>query len=324
MNIKADIPAARFHPIPSNPVPEGGRAGMFTTADGARLRYGVFPRLGAEHKGTVCLVPGRAEFIEKYFETIGDFQKRGFAVATFDLRGQGGSERLARDPLAGHVEDFDDYWTDLTSFHSQILLPDCPPPYFLVGHSTGGLVALLAAARDRIMFDRAFLSSPMIGLEGLPFGMTWTRRVLNVARFLGFGRMPLGRKEDRAMSADTFEGNPLTGDRARYMRGVETLAVAPELAVGAPTVSWIASALTAMEEVDAYGFPASLKIPVFIAAAACDRVVSTAATEMLGLRMRTGHHVVLPGARHELFMETDAIRAQLFAAFDAFVTEQSA
>jgi lysophospholipase len=52
-------------------------------------------------------------------------------------------------------------------------------------------------------------------------------------------------------------------------------------------------------------------------------VVSTAAIEQLGLRMRTGRHVVLAGARHELFMETDAIRSQVFAAFDAFITEQS-
>jgi lysophospholipase len=32
---------------------------------------------------------------------------------------------------------------------------------------------------------------------------------------------------------------------------------------------------------------------------------------------------VIPGAKHELFMETDAIRGQVLAAFDAFITEQS-
>ena len=58
-------------------------------------------------------------------------------------------------------------------------------------------------------------------------------------------------------------------------------------------------------------------------AAAHDAVVSTSATEQLGLRMRTGRHAVVPAARHELFMENDEIRAQVFAAFDAFITEQS-
>jgi lysophospholipase len=39
--------------------------------------------------------------------------------------------------------------------------------------------------------------------------------------------------------------------------------------------------------------------------------------------MRTGRHAIIPAARHELFMENDTIRAQVFAAFDAFITEQS-
>ncbi len=59
-------------------------------------------------------------------------------------------------------------------------------------------------------------------------------------------------------------------------------------------------------------------------AAARDEVVSTGAIEQLGLRMRTGRRAVVPTARHELFMENDEIRSQVFAAFDAFVTAQSA
>jgi lysophospholipase len=39
--------------------------------------------------------------------------------------------------------------------------------------------------------------------------------------------------------------------------------------------------------------------------------------------MRTGRHVMIAAARHELFMETDPIRGQVLAAFDAFITEQS-
>jgi lysophospholipase len=58
-------------------------------------------------------------------------------------------------------------------------------------------------------------------------------------------------------------------------------------------------------------------------AAARDEVVSTAAIEQLGVRMRTGNHLVIPSARHELLMENDTIRGQVLAAFDAFITEQT-
>lgn len=310
--------------LASNPIPNGGRVGDFTTTDAVRLRYALFPRLGEKPaRGTVVLVQGRTEFIEKYFETIGDFQKRGFCVATFDLRGQGGSDRLIANPVLGYVEHFDDYWTDLRDFHARIVLPDCPPPYYLVGHSTGGLIGLLAAARDRLMFDRVFLTSPMVSLPGLPLSLKWSSRLVNMARFLGFSRLPVGRKEDRALDENAFTGNPLTSDKARYMRSVEVLEARPDLFVGFPTLAWIGSALAAMRRANADDFPQTLKIPVFICAAACDSVVETRASEALGLRLRAGHHVVIAGARHELFMESDPIREQVFAAFDAFVTEQS-
>ena len=70
-------------------------------------------------------------------------------------------------------------------------------------------------------------------------------------------------------------------------------------------------------------FPASIKAPVLILAAAHDEVVSTSAIEQFGLRMRTGRHIIIPAARHELFMEADHIRNQVLAAFDAFITNQS-
>ena len=54
----------------------------------------------------MCLFQGRAEFIEKYFETVRELRARGFAVATIDWRGQGGSERALADPRKGHVGDF--------------------------------------------------------------------------------------------------------------------------------------------------------------------------------------------------------------------------
>ncbi|WP_164730430.1 alpha/beta fold hydrolase [Pelagibacterium montanilacus] len=306
--------------IPDNPVPPGARAGYFQTEDGVRLRYGRFARTGDEHRGTVCLVQGRTEFIEKYFETITDFQKRGFAVATFDLRGQGGSDRLIGNGRLGHVDQFEDYWIDLKSFHSRILLPDCPPPYYLVGHSTGGLVSLLAAARDRLMFDRVFVTSPMIGLPGLPFSPRACLVILNALRFVGLSGIPLQRRVD---ATQRFETNVITHDAKRFARMMAVLASRPDLGVGAPTIGWVSAALSGITTAQSVSFPSRLQIPTFIAAAGNDRVVSTAATEQLALRMRTGHHVVLAGAHHELFMETDMVRNQVFAAFDAFVTDQT-
>jgi len=324
MNVVVDSAGPPVAVIAGNPVPPGARFGYFTTSDNIRLRFGLFQRAeGTPMRGTICLVQGRTEFIEKYFETITDFQKRGFAVATFDFRGQGGSDRLIPNRHLGYVDRFEDYWTDLRSFHGDILLPDCPPPFYLVAHSMGGLVALDAGRRDRLMFDRIFLSAPMVGLDNQPFGMAGMSRLTNMLCFLGLGRLPIARRQDRAPTEASFADNALTSDRTRFLRSVEVMQALPDLEIGAPTIRWSAAATSAMSETLRDRFPGSIKIPVLMLAAARDRVVSSSATEQLGLRMRTGRHIVIPGAQHELFMETDAIRAQVFAAFDAFITEQS-
>jgi lysophospholipase len=323
MNAVVDPAGPRLAILPSNPAPEGARAGYFTTPDKVRIRYATFPKTAGAAKGTVCLVQGRTEFIEKYFETIADFQKRGFAVATFDWRGQGGSDRLIGNKTLGYVRRFEDYWTDLKSFHANVLLPDCPGPYYLVGHSMGGLVSLIAGTRDRMMFDRIFLSAPMVGLDHQPLSFGGMALLGDVVSTLGFGRLPVGRAADQPPSEKSFPSNPLTSDLVRYMRTVNIWTARPDLMIGKPTFRWGAAAMHAMADAATDRFPNAIKVPVLMLAAARDEVVSTATTEQLGLRMRTGRHAVIAAARHELFMENDIIRGQVFAAFDAFVTNQS-
>ncbi len=323
MDAIVDPAGPQFAVLASNPAPEGMRGGYFTTPDKIRLRYATFPKTAGAAKGTVCLVQGRTEFIEKYFETVADFQKRGFAVATFDWRGQGGSQRLIGNPSLGFVRSFDDYWTDLRTFHANVLLPDCPAPYYLVGHSMGGLVSLIAGTRDRMMFDRIFLSAPMVGLDRQPLSFAGMAALGDAVSLLGLGALPVGRAADEPPTERSFPGNPVTSDLVRYMRTVDTFRERPDLMIGKPTFRWGAAAMHAMATAATDRFPLAVKPPVLMLAAALDEVVSTSWTEQLGLRMRTGRHVVIPAARHELFMENDAIRAQVFAAFDAFITEQS-
>ncbi len=307
----------------ANPIPEGARAGYFLTSDKVRLRYAFWPKSAGAMKGTICLVQGRAEMIEKYFETIEDFRRRGFAVASFDWRGQGGSDRLIPNRKTGYVDTFEDYWTDLRSFHAEILLPDCPPPFYLVGHSMGGLVSLMAAARDRLMFDRVFLSAPMLGIPGQPLTSGGMAAAAEALSFVGAGQLPFGRSDDGPPDETRFPGNTLTSDFRRYMYTVGAIKARPALMVGKPSVKWLAAAFRAMAQVADSDFAAKVKVPVLMLAAARDEIVSVSAIEHLGLSMRTGRHAVIPAARHELFMENDAIRADAFAAFDAFITEKT-
>src|SRR5271155_1182679 len=155
--------AARLVSIPANPAPEGVTVATLKTPDGVTIRYARWePPRG--RKGTVCIFQGRTEFIEKYFEVVRDLRARGFAVATLDWRGQGLSERRLRDSRKGHVRSFDQYDIDLQTFVQDIVLPDCPPPFFALGHSMGAAVLLRAAIMGLRWFDRMVLCAPLIRL----------------------------------------------------------------------------------------------------------------------------------------------------------------
>ncbi|MBV9078141.1 MAG: alpha/beta hydrolase, partial [Methylobacteriaceae bacterium] len=97
---------------PGNPAPEGAELRAVVTADAIRLRVASWHPAGPA-RGTVLLMQGRAEFIEKYFEVAGELLERGFAVVTFDWRGQGGSGRSLSDRQKGHVVRFADFRQDV-------------------------------------------------------------------------------------------------------------------------------------------------------------------------------------------------------------------
>ncbi|MEL7258902.1 MAG: alpha/beta hydrolase, partial [Pseudomonadota bacterium] len=83
--------------------PEGGVAYWITATDGVRLRLGVWPGNSEGISGTVFLFPGRTEYVEKYGKTSIDLSRAGLHVAVIDWRGQGLADRVASDPILGHV-----------------------------------------------------------------------------------------------------------------------------------------------------------------------------------------------------------------------------
>jgi lysophospholipase len=301
-----------------NPVPDGAVAGYVKAADGTKLRYALFRPKG-EAQGTVVLVQGRAEFIEKYFETVRDLLVRRFAVVTFDLRGQGGSERLLSNPAKGHVTDFADYVADLDAVLDQVVFTDCPTPVFALGHSTGATVLLLASVGGRSRFRRQVLLSPFLGLPDDRAHDTAARVFTTVARGLGFGRLAMPTAGSHIRHAQSFETNRLTGDATRYARNAALAAAHPELVVTVPTIAWINAALASIARIDAEDFAPRIRVPGLIVAGGNDRIVSLAAIERFASRFKVGHLIVIAGARHELLQEREPLREQLLAAFDAFV-----
>src|ERR1700752_3227337 len=94
----------------------------------ARLRIARFDADPQRPRRGLCvLLNGQTEFIEKYFEVIDELRGRGFAVATMDWRGQGGSGRQTQDSRKSFVGDFSEYDEDLDTLINWIVTPMLKP-----------------------------------------------------------------------------------------------------------------------------------------------------------------------------------------------------
>lgn len=305
--------------LDSNPVPDGAVVGSILASDGVRLRYAYWRPAGRRPLGTVCLFQGRTETIEKYFELVGELRQRGFAVATLDWRGQGGSERRLRNPMKGHIDSFAEYDRDLDAFMEQVALPDCPPPHYALAHSTGSLICLRAAHDGRARFTRAVLVAPLLGFAPSRPSPEFAFRLAAFLTAVGLGEMDVPHRSARSIEEMVFAGNPLTSDARRFARNREIFVKFPQIAIGAPTFAWVYAASRAMQEAHEPDYGLNVRIPTLILAAAIDKVVSLTAIESVAGELRAGAQVVIPGARHEILMERDSVRAQFWAAFDAFI-----
>lgn len=294
---------------------------MFThleTDPGVRLRAGVWP-VPALARGTVILLQGRAETLEKYFETAGELIARGFAVATFDWRGQGGSTRLHADPLRGHVDDFGAFDRDLATFFDIVVRPQFPPPFYVLAHSMGGNIGL------RFVHDRPgelaglIVTAPMLAIKTAPFPRWLARILASSACALGYGEREVFGRAAHLPWDEPFEGNVVTKDKGRFQRNLSIVAKNQSLALSRPSFSWLQAAFRSMALIESPGYAAAIETPVLLFSAGQDRIVNPGADMRLIRRLRHGVFVMLGAAGHEILQETDDIRRAFWATFDAFL-----
>jgi lysophospholipase len=307
----------RLIETPDNPAPSGAVATEIRAVDGMRLRVARWHPDG-EAIGAVVVCAGRAEFIEKYFETIGELLARRFAVVAFDWRGQGWSGRELDNSFKGHIDDFSLYERDLDAVREQVLEPFCPRPWFGLGHSMGAAILLAQARHARSPFERLALIGPMIGIHGLRFPKA-SRALTETLDTIGLGGAFVPRGGAANALTLPFEGNPLTSDFARFRRNANIVAAAPTLAVGAPTIGWLNAAFRLMSGFEDPEYPRRILTPSIVFAAGGDRVVDGRAVERFSIRLKAGRYLPIPLARHEILMERDMFRQQFWSGFDAFI-----
>ncbi len=309
------IPAASlFEPLPIRAV-------------GAELRAARFPAApDVPARGVCVLLNGQTEFIEKYFEVIDELRGRGFAVATMDWRGQGGSTRMTEDTRKSFVGDFHEYDQDLDTLMHWIVQPmlaEGEKPVALA-HSMGGHNLLRALSRNPGRFAAAVLSAPMIAISFRGQREFLVRAVTAFQVWRGRRGDWVWGMEARDPHRVNFSSQLVTSDPQRFERTQMLLREQPDLRLAGATWSWLAAALRSMDWLREPGRPEAITTPLLVVGAGKDRICQTPQTRAFAARLPFGDYVEIPEGEHELMMERNAIRAQFWAAFDAFMKKNRA
>lgn len=297
-----------MEPAPLAPAdgPPGGRAVWLRTDDRVRIRAALWPQ-PAGGRGTVLVMPGRTEWIEKYGITAAALAARGWGTLTVDWRGQGLADRAQADPLKGHIGAFAEFQSDLRAVLGYAAAQGLGPMPWLA-HSMGGAIAFRGLVNGLRPPAVAF-SAPMWGLS-TPEG---TRRALTVlaglARPLGLdGGYTPTTGPAYGLGSMGFDLNTLTRDRAMFDRMKNQLAADARLGLGGPTLRWMGAALA---EMAALARAPSPPVPALIGLGGAEKIVSPQAIRARAARWPGVELAEYPGAEHELLMELPAVRDDL-------------
>ncbi len=302
--------APYHHDVAADPAC-GAQAVWLRAGDGTRLRAATWR---AGERGTVLLLQGRTEYIEKYSDAARELGLRGFASAAIDWRGQGLSPRPKRDPRVGHVKHFSDFQNDVDVLLAHCDALDMPRPWHMMAHSMGGPIGL-AALHRRPEIARAVFSAPMWGLPLAPGRRALAWGTSTAATLVGLGDRETpasGKVGDPA--AAPFKGNLLTSDPDMFAWMKRQIVTHPELALGGPSLGWLFAALREMNRLAREAAP---DVPCLTFLGDDEEIVSKDAIHVRMKSWPKGHLEEIPGARHEVLMETPDIRARVYDAIAA-------
>lgn len=237
-----------------------------------------------EPRAALVIIHGYAEHSGRYQHVAEYFVALDYVVYAFDLQGHGQSEGVRAD-----VVRFEDYLSDLRTFLGIVKEQEPGRQVFVAGHSLGGAIATLYAARYGKEFDGLVTSGVGILVMG-----HWLSILVKLVRIfdklvpplLPVVPVPVTKFSRDPQVVSGYRSDPLNytgGMRARM--GIQLLRASELIAMEAPNIT----------------------LPVLFLHGAADCVVSPGASQMLYEHVSSEDRTVCfyDGLYHEVFNEPE-------------------
>lgn len=299
--------------------PEGMRLWTWAAPDGWLHRRLDWPQPEPRPaRGSLLFVGGRGDFVEKYVEALGEWHRRGWAVASFDWRGQGRSKGTI---VGGHFESFDILVQDLSALIEDWMAA-APPPHVVVAHSMGAHMLLRLLIERPPPLQAAVLVAPMIAVNSGPIPVWLARLIAGAAVTTGFSRRPLWGAPLARAPVGSKRQRVLTSCPDRYEDEAYWWQQQPDYGSSAPTFGWLRAAYRSAAAFSEHALQ-QLRLPVLLIATERDALVSPAAIRRVAGLLPHAQLALFNDSAHEILRERDAIRLLAMARIDAFLDEHA-
>lgn len=308
-------------------VPDEIRLSLVHLSDGWPLRAMFLPpylvdegalEIGAllqEPRGSILFLGGRGDFYEKYLETLSHWALEGWAVSSFDWRGQGGSGRLGKGPFSGHIDDFSIWIADLAAVVER-WLAERPGPHFIIAHSMGGHILLRYLAEYHPPIRGAIVVAPMVAFK-TPMPKAVLKTIAQCQISKGYQEYIAWGQAKTAPTSNRLRQRRLTSDEARYADELWWVGQKPELGLGGASWGWLCAAMDSCQQLQVDDYLEAISVPVLLVAANGDQVVDTPAAVQAVQRISQHEAYIYDGA-HELLRERDAVRNDILMKIAGF------
>jgi len=240
-------------------------------------------------RAALLIAHGYAEHSGRYQHVAEHLAGLGYAVYALDHRGHGRSDGVRAD-----VTRFEDYLVDLKMFLEIVKKQQPGCRVFLMGHSMGGAIVTLFAARDGADFDGLITSG-----AGIKAGGNTSPLIVQLSKILAFlaPRLPVVPLEAEAVSRDPevvarYRSDPLNYlGKIRARMGVHLLGLTDLIVPELPAIT----------------------LPVLILQGTADRLVDPAGSQMIYDRVSSTDKTLhfYEGLYHEILNEPE--KDQVFA-----------
>lgn len=251
-------------------------------------------------KAIALLSHGHAEHLGRYSHVVSALADDGFAVYGVDHRGHGRSTGTR-----ALVPSFDQLMQD---FHVLALYAQrrhSGLPIILIGHSMGGLIALLYALRHQRMLAALVTTGPALIIdEGVPSAVVSAGKI--ASRVAPKVQVPRSRAERCELSREPMVRQHLDIDHRVWGGQARLRTAAMMLAAGEETC----------DRLD------EITLPLLAMHGAEDRVTSARGTELMRERVASKDKTVIfwEGMRHEIFNAPE--RADVIGTMRTWLAER--